>query len=204
MRHNQDVLELGLSQPTSPAGRQLVILDKNHDLYIAKTLKSQFKKLGSMVESFAWNDETETLFALTDGKFVVWYYPNAIFVDEDIAPMTRLDRDATHIGKNAQCVSFVGTHCVLRRSDGAMVNMGDISPLPGMLQEFDKKKQWEEAIRLCRHMKMPELWACLAVMSLFGQDLNTAEVAYAAIDEVSFLLMVQLRVHVFSNTHDNQ
>jgi intraflagellar transport protein 80 len=30
---------------------------------------------------------------------------------------------------------------------------------------------------------MTELWACLAAMSLFGQDLNTAEVAYAMIQE---------------------
>jgi intraflagellar transport protein 80 len=30
---------------------------------------------------------------------------------------------------------------------------------------------------------MRELWACLAAMSLFGQDLNTAEVAYAMIQE---------------------
>ncbi len=31
---------------------------------------------------------------------------------------------------------------------------------------------------------MKELWACLAVMAVFGEDLNTAEVAYAAIDEI--------------------
>jgi intraflagellar transport protein 80 len=53
-----------------------------------------------------------------------------------------------------------------------------------MLQEFAKKKQWEEAIRLCRAVKQKEIWACLAAMSVFGQDLNTAEVAYANIDEV--------------------
>ncbi|KAJ3118897.1 Intraflagellar transport protein 80 [Phlyctochytrium bullatum] len=32
--------------------------------------------------------------------------------------------------------------------------------------------------------KMKELWACLAAMAVAGQDLNTAELAYAAIDEV--------------------
>ena len=40
---------------------------------------------------------------------------------------------------------------------------------------------------------MKELWACLAVLSIQGQDLNTAEVAYAAIDEVQ---KVQFVCHV--------
>jgi intraflagellar transport protein 80 len=52
------------------------------------------------------------------------------------------------------------------------------------LQEFTTKRQWEEAIRLCRNVNAKELWACLAVMAVYGQDLNTAEVAYAAIDEI--------------------
>ena len=52
-----------------------------------------------------------------------------------------------------------------------------------MLQDITKKKQWEEAIRLCRYAKMKELWACLAAMAVAGHDLNTAEVSYAAIDE---------------------
>ncbi|KAI8926289.1 WD40-repeat-containing domain protein [Entophlyctis helioformis] len=184
LKHTQDILEVALNLPTSPAGRQLVVLDKNRDLFITRVLKPQLKKLGSMVETFAWNDETDMLFAIMDAKFAVWYYPNAVFVDEDIAPLTRLERDASSLGKNAQCLSFVGTHCTLRRADGAIVTMSNISPLPGMLQEFARRKQWEEAIRLCRHVKMKEMWACLAVMSLFGQDLNTAEVAYAAIEEV--------------------
>eukprot|EP00842_Homolaphlyctis_polyrhiza_P004118 jgi/Hompol1/4707/HPOL_002297-RA len=184
LKHAQEVLEVALNQPTSAAGRQLIILDKNRDMYITRTLKPQLKKLGSMVETFAWNDETDMLLAIMDGKLAVWYYPNAVFVDEDIAPLTRLERDGSSIGKNSQCLSFVGTHCTLRRADGAIVTMSNISPLPGMLQEFARKKQWEEAIRLCRHLKIKELWACLAVMSLFGQDLNTAEVAYAAIEEV--------------------
>ncbi|KAL2911875.1 hypothetical protein HK105_208658 [Polyrhizophydium stewartii] len=160
IKHSQEVLEIALNQSASAAGRQIVILDKNRDLHIARILKPQLKKLGSMVETFAWNDETDMLFAIADGKFTIWYYPNAVFVDEDIAPLTRVERDA-RFG-----VQFV------------------VSALDRMLQEFARKKQWEQAIRLCRHVKMRELWACLAAMSLFGQDLNTAEVAYAAIEEV--------------------
>ena len=52
--------------------------------------------LGTMVETFAWNDETDLLFAMMDGKSVIWYYPNTIFVDEDIVPLTRIERDARY------------------------------------------------------------------------------------------------------------
>ncbi|KAJ3045285.1 Intraflagellar transport protein 80 [Rhizophlyctis rosea] len=119
-----------------------------------------------------------------DYKFIVWYYPNVVFVDEDIAPLTRLERDGSNFGKNAQIMNFIGTQCTVRRADGANVTVSSITPLPGILQEHARKKQWEEAIRLCRYVKMNELWACLAAMAIYGQDLNTAEVAYAAIDEV--------------------
>lgn len=46
-----------------------------------------------MVDSFCWNDEFDMLSAMADGKFVVWYYPNAVFVDEDIASLTKLEKD---------------------------------------------------------------------------------------------------------------
>ncbi len=53
-----------------------------------------------------------------------------------------------------------------------------------MLQEVVRRKNWEQAIRLCRYSKSRELWACLATMAVHGQELNTAELAYAEIDEV--------------------
>jgi intraflagellar transport protein 80 len=147
-----------------------------------------------MVETMAWNDETDMLAALTDGKFVVWYYPNVMFIDEDVAHLTRLEKDASVFGKNAQLVNFVSTQCLVRCADGSLTSVSGISPLPALLQEYGKKQQWEEAIRLCRHINIRELWACLAVMAVYGQDLNTAEVAYAAIDEaqkVQFICQIK-------------
>ena len=34
----------------------------------------------------------------------------------------------------------------------------------------------------------PVLWACLATMAAYAKDLNTAETAYAAIDEVCIFI----------------
>ena len=41
---------------------------------------------------------------------------------------------------------------------------------------------------LC-HSQDPALWACLAGMATSARDLNTAEIAYAAIDEVRYTLI---------------
>jgi hypothetical protein len=35
---------------------------------------------------------------------------------------------------------------------------------------------WEQGIRLCRFVKDPPLWACLAAMAINGRELNAAEV----------------------------
>ena len=34
------------------------------------------------------------LAALQDGKFTVWYYPSAVYVDQDILPLTLLEKDS--------------------------------------------------------------------------------------------------------------
>ncbi|TPX69276.1 hypothetical protein SpCBS45565_g02595 [Spizellomyces sp. 'palustris'] len=185
IKHTADIAEIGLNQCASTVGRQLVLVDKNRNMYITPVVKPDLKKLGTMVETFAWNADTDLLVAMMDYKFVVWYYPNVVFIDEDIAPLTKFEKDGSNFGKNAQIVNFFGTQCTLRRADGALVTVSNITPLPGLLQEHTRKKQWEEAIRLCRYVNIKELWACLAAMAIHGQDLHTAEVAYAAIDEIA-------------------
>lgn len=52
-----------------------------------------------------------------------------------------------------------------------------------MLYEHVDKADFEKAIRLCRFVKENTLWACLAAMSIYCRELNTVEIALAAIDE---------------------
>merc|ERR1711988_1875860 len=75
----------------------------------------------------------------------------------------------------------------VRRSDGAIVTFS-VSPYPAMLERFCSAADWEPALRLCRYVKSSQLWACLAAMAICGKELHTAEVAYAAIDQVDKLL----------------
>jgi intraflagellar transport protein 80 len=52
-----------------------------------------------------------------------------------------------------------------------------------MLYEHVDKADFEKAIRMCRFVKEHTLWACLAAMSIYCRELNTVEIALAAIDE---------------------
>lgn len=52
-----------------------------------------------------------------------------------------------------------------------------------MLYEHVDKADFEKAIRMCRFVKEQTLWACLAAMSIYCRELNTVEIALAAIDE---------------------
>lgn len=77
---------------------------------------------------------------------------------------------------------FTGNFCTVRRLDGALATLS-ISPYPKMLYEHVDKADFEKAIRICRFVKENTLWACLAAMSIYCRELNTVEIALAAIDE---------------------
>merc|ERR1712166_933018 len=83
-------------------------------------------------------------------------------------------------------VKFSDTHVTIRRSDGALV-CSSISPFPSLLYEYVENAQWDAATKLCRFVKDKKIWACLGAMAINGQMLDTAEIAFAAIDEVDKL-----------------
>lgn len=49
-----------------------------------------------MIQSLCWNDSANMLAALADGKFTVWYYPNTIYVDRDLASRTVFEKEARY------------------------------------------------------------------------------------------------------------
>ncbi|XP_019645032.1 PREDICTED: intraflagellar transport protein 80 homolog [Branchiostoma belcheri] len=194
--HKLEVMEVALDQCGPAPERRLALVDRNRDLYLAQVRATggtrKVIKLGTMVHSMSWNDETNMLAALQDTKLVVYYFPNAVYVDKDILPKTVMEKDATEFGKNPQIVNFLGNHVIIRRADGSLVSTG-VSPYPSMLHSYVSNSRWDDAVRLCRFVKDEALWACLAAMAAYAKDLNTAEVAYAAIDEVD---KVQYILHI--------
>mmetsp|Transcript_12473 Transcript_12473/g.33372 ORF Transcript_12473/g.33372 Transcript_12473/m.33372 type:complete len:742 (-) Transcript_12473:178-2403(-) len=183
VKHVLEVIEVHLSQSGGPNDRKVAFIDRNKDLYISPATRPQPVKLGTMVETVCWNDTTEILAAILDQKFSVWYYPNVAYVDRELLSRTRANQDGSIYGQSARITSFQETHCSIRRADGAVLT-ASVSPFPQMLYGMVEKGDWEHALRLCRFVKDEQLWAQLAGMSIALKELNTAEVAYAAVDEV--------------------
>lgn len=77
----------------------------------------------------------------------------------------------------------------VRRKDGGIISIG-ISPYPTILFDFCEKGKLDRGLKLCRFVKEQYLWACLAAVCLKHKDLDTAETAFAAIEQpekISFI-----------------
>ena len=70
-----------------------MFIDRNRDLFITPVLKAASYKLATMVDSVQWNDTTDMLAAMIDQRLVVWYYPNVVYVDRDLLPVTKHVKD---------------------------------------------------------------------------------------------------------------
>ena len=186
VQHTIDVEVVALSQ--SKGMRRLALVDRNRDLYITPVQGAQeLYKLHIMVDSVRWSDADNSLAAVADGQVYVWYYPEVVYMDRDLLPMTLSKQQSNDLGKTAEIVDFRTTRVQIRRSDGAVMTFC-VSPYPSILEKYCVAAEWEPALRLCRYVKSTELWACLAAMAVCGKELHTAEVAYAAIDQVDKLL----------------
>ncbi|XP_042903024.1 intraflagellar transport protein 80 homolog [Parasteatoda tepidariorum] len=185
--HKMEVLEVALDQCGPSINRRLAIVDKNRDLYLLNVralpnASKKIMKLGTMMHSIRWNDNSNMLASLQDGKLMIFYYPAVVFADKNLLATTLMQKDDNDFGKNPQIMSFVGNHVNIRRADGSILSSAT-SPYPSVLHGYVASNRWDDAVRLCRYIKDETLWACLAGMSLSSKDLKTAEIAYAAIKE---------------------
>lgn len=192
LTHTMEVIELELSHFGSYADRKCAFIDRNGDLYITSVTKRECFKLATMVESIKWNDQTDMLSAISDGKFVVWYYPSIVLIDRDLLPLIKVVKTDGDFGKKSHIMDFFGSRCNIRKWDGSIATVNS-SPYPILLYELVEKKAWESAIRLCRYVKDKSIWACLVAMSIKEKEISTAEVALAAIEEVDKL---QYMIHI--------
>ncbi|KAK3271476.1 Intraflagellar transport protein 80 [Cymbomonas tetramitiformis] len=187
--HTLEITEIALNQTGPNTDRKLIFIDRNRDLYITPVLKPSLIKLGTMVDSAVWNDTSDMLATMIDQKLVVWYYPNAVYVDKDLVPLTKYVKEGSEFGKVPKICYFHGSRVTVRRSDGALMT-ATVAPYPLLLYEHTQSSQWDRATRLCRYVKDNSLWACLAAMSIHHKNLNTAEVAFAALEELDKLQYV--------------
>ena len=143
-----------------------------------------------MVDSFQWHDQSDMLTAVADSKLISWFYPNAIYVDKDLMDKSKSSKSIPEVGKLATVLNFSGTTVSIRRIDGALGSYA-VSPYPRFLYEQVQTAMgpassdgWERAIKLCRYVNDPTLWATLAAMSIYCRAYNPSEIALASIDEI--------------------
>uniref|UniRef100_UPI00398F7D97 intraflagellar transport protein 80 homolog isoform X2 n=1 Tax=Pristiophorus japonicus TaxID=55135 RepID=UPI00398F7D97 len=193
--HKIEVMEVALDQFGSLNERKIAIIDKNRDLYITSVRRSgkerKIIKIGTMMHSIAWNDKINILCGMQNMYFVVWYYPNTIYIDKELLSKTIYEKDASEFGKSPQIVNYVGNQVTVRRADGSLIYT-NISPYPAILHEYVSASRWDDAVRLCRFVKEQTMWSCLAAMAIAHKDLMTAEVAYAAIGEIDKVQYINL------------
>jgi intraflagellar transport protein 80 len=189
LEHTMEIMEIELNQFGNYSDRKLAFIDRNGDLYITNVNKHNPYKLATMVDSLKWNDQTDMLVAIADGRFVVWYYPNIVNVDRDLLHYIKNVKPEEY-GKKAHIIDFFGTRCNIRKWDGSIATAA-VSPHPLLLYELAEKKSWESAVRLCRFVKDKALWACLSAMVIKEKDnLNFAVVALGALEEVDKLQFI--------------
>jgi intraflagellar transport protein 80 len=192
--HPVPVRQIALSQftPGLPE-RRLAVVDTAGDLWVTPVMAPEPEKLASMVESAAWCDAGDMLLACADGKQVLWHCPAAVWVDRDLCERAKEETPAPALGRIPRILTYRGSRCVVRRGDGAVIHSAVNTNTP-LLYELVRGARWEHAVRLCRQAKEQPLWATLASLSLSASQLDTAEIALAALgmsDKLAFVLHVR-------------
>eukprot|EP00826_Nyctotherus_ovalis_P052873 TRINITY_DN6785_c0_g1_i1.p1 TRINITY_DN6785_c0_g1~~TRINITY_DN6785_c0_g1_i1.p1 ORF type:complete len:450 (+),score=165.02 TRINITY_DN6785_c0_g1_i1:804-2153(+) len=189
IEHGLEITDIVLNHTENSSERKIAFVDVNKDLFISPVHKPAVVKISTMVDSFMWNEHNDTLACFADSKLVLWLFPNGVYVDKDLMEQAKLVRDTRDLGKYPQIVCFTNSVIQYRRFDGVLAA---INALPhasksliilDILHELYEKTKWDKAITLCRFVKEPVLWACLAIMSISARELNTTEIALAAINE---------------------
>eukprot|EP01038_Epipyxis_sp_PR26KG_P012029 gene12029-16102_t len=202
--HNAEVTNVYLNQHVlGPQERLMAFSDKNKDLFIVSLnttavsstaqggiLSLPTYKLHPHVESFIFNDETNVLVGLADGRLQIWYHPEVVFVDKDLLALTTSSAEATEYGRSAQLLAYTGNRISVRKIDGSVL-FTSTSPDISLLYELCRAGKWDQSTRLCRHQKQSYMWATLAAIALAKKQLDTVEISLAELNEVAKVEYIQ-------------
>ncbi|KAH8054388.1 hypothetical protein JL721_10512 [Aureococcus anophagefferens] len=187
--HKAEVVYVALNQTPVTSGsveRQLIVIDRNAELFLHLVSTGKSYKLHTQVDTAAWNATSESLCAIADGRLLVWCYPAIAFTDRDLLPRTLTTRDGAEFGKLSTIVSFNASRITVRRADGAVVSAA-VAPYAALLYTFGAAARWDESMRLCRFVEDEGCWCMLAAMAINARNLDVAEIALAAVEEVDKL-----------------
>uniref|UniRef100_A0A1I7XK53 WD_REPEATS_REGION domain-containing protein n=1 Tax=Heterorhabditis bacteriophora TaxID=37862 RepID=A0A1I7XK53_HETBA len=155
--HDQEISELAVCQCGLIGDRMVAFRDKSGNVFLAvvKTygVTQRTAKIGSLVEQLQFNDETNMLAGVADGRLVVWPVPSIVFTDRSLLQQTMIEKIVGNLGKFPLLLNFTENTLVLRKSDGSLIPTM-ISPFPAALLQYSGQSKWDQAIRMCRQMKV--------------------------------------------------
>lgn len=193
-----EVRVIKLSQSAfSQESERLVFVDKKQDMFIcavvsscSKSIKYPLYKIGTQVDSFAWNSNCDILAYISDSKIVACYYPSAPFIDVRLMDTTKESFDVLACDSGARILSFYGSRIILMRQDNTVLEVS-LQQDPSPLYANAVKGEWADAQRLCRFNESVQMWATLACLALQYQDWDTAEFAMSKNLEVDKLAQIR-------------
>ena len=286
-KHNLEIVQISLSQATGNHATSLVaFIDSSRSLYLLPVRRHAPYKLGGITRAAMFHTTRDMLMAIMDGELVLWPFPQLVYVDPDLVPVSRIRLGTTTAGGGAKGApvggsvrgtggvgaahgvggagrgaggvggaddtsgvigllvregyglsgtdspldlgsmpvleSFGGEEGRVLRGDSVNITVavspyvsalhtqlaGDTAALiaaaeakgasvgsgSGSGSSNDSpdrvKGPLEGAVRLCRFVRQPALWASLVAMAFTMSDWEAAEVAYAAlglVDKITYL-----------------
>jgi hypothetical protein len=141
-------------------------------------------KLQVHIESFLFNDETDVLIGICDGRIKAWSCPALAFIDKDLLPASISFIESSDVGRSSQIISYSGSRISVRKVDGSVIFASTTVDIE-LLYEFARGNKWEESLRLCRHQRSESVWATLAGFALAKKQLDTLECCLAELNEVA-------------------
>ncbi|KYK65939.1 intraflagellar transport 80 family protein [Toxoplasma gondii TgCatPRC2] len=189
--HSIGIKEISLSQQENTLSRKLAILDDAGDLLLSPLHSPCWKKLNKFpVQSFAWDEITDTLAYISNSTVVCWLVPAAAFLSGDLLEESQITKETGDQNLGSQIVAFQNGYLTMQRPDGAMLQVA-VAPFANAVFEQVAKLRWDRAIRLCRLLKVNSFWGYLAAMALSHRELGTAEVAFAALGSMATVHQLQ-------------
>uniref|UniRef100_A0A0N5A873 Intraflagellar transport protein 80 homolog n=1 Tax=Syphacia muris TaxID=451379 RepID=A0A0N5A873_9BILA len=186
-KHSTDIIEITLEQHKTCMEQHLAFIDKTNSCYLLKISTygrtERLRKLGTTIIAIRFNDSTNMLSGLQEDRLIIWGYPVMAFVDKELLSKTIIERELENLGKSASLITYFGNHVSIRRSDAALIPCA-VPPFALALWRYTTASKWDQALKLCRHIQKEYLWGMLAGMAISARNMEIAEVANAALNEV--------------------
>ncbi|MCO5614629.1 hypothetical protein L7F22_068913 [Adiantum nelumboides] len=182
IRHVVPIMDVDMNQQGKISDRMLLFIDSNSDLYIACIKKPCTIKLASLTTKALWSSDAHIVAAMVEQDLVVWLYPQAAFIDEDLLSILEAKKECFK-GKNVALHSFQANRFFVHYDNGAVVTKS-MSPKPFLLFEYIASNYWEQAKKLCWVFKEVPLWASLAAAAMNAKLYDIAQEAYTALGQI--------------------